>query len=222
MPLKLPAKNAEPTQENVRALQEGLTSIIAGHPGAAELWTFYEAIDEYLGPWGDGGYPIGYGKYYCKLFNDNSKLRNDDEGAAWILRTTINLQESLRDFIVNQFSKGKLANLTEPELRRYAFSTHAKVYNDSGLVKIIFLAPELLPVIVSIPGKEYVPTAPYFTDTIEQIFETMRCVVPTTFAVGIAAMMPVHSGMLRRAAQQDIAEQLRSFQVSSRLLKKSL
>ena len=59
MNLKLPAKDAAPTPENLKTLHEGLTSVIVGHAGSIDMWTFYEEIENYLGPWGDNGYPIG-------------------------------------------------------------------------------------------------------------------------------------------------------------------
>ena len=95
MSLKLPAKTAPATPESVAALRNGLTSEIAGHPGSVNLWTFYEELDAYLGPWGDDGYPLGYGKYYCKLFNENENLRANPATSEWIRKTTVALQEPL-------------------------------------------------------------------------------------------------------------------------------
>ena len=161
-----------------------------------------------MGPWGDNGYPIGYGKYYCKLFSENEKLKSNPESREWVRRTMVSLQESLRDFIVDRFSRHTLATLTQAEFTKYAFSTHARIYNNSGLTKIVMIAPEMIPVIIGIPGKEFSPVGPYFTATIQQVFETMERVVPTGLVVGMAAIMPAHSGFLARAAQQDAAEQM--------------
>ena len=63
-----PAKTAPPTPENVRKRQAWLDSITAYRASTAgRPWTFYEQIDKYLGPWGEQGYPIAYGKKYCIL-----------------------------------------------------------------------------------------------------------------------------------------------------------
>ena len=37
-----------------RLVYDGLTSVIAGHPQAKETYTFYEELDRWLGPRGDG------------------------------------------------------------------------------------------------------------------------------------------------------------------------
>ena len=41
----LPPKTSRPTPENLQKLDDALTSVIAGHPGAVNMWTFYEVID---------------------------------------------------------------------------------------------------------------------------------------------------------------------------------
>jgi hypothetical protein len=104
MSLSLPAKTAKPTPENIRMLEAGLTSVIAGHPQSIEPWTFYEELDQYLGPWGNKGYPIAYGKFYCIAFNANEKLMANAQTVEWVRKTTIALQEPLRDFVLTRFS----------------------------------------------------------------------------------------------------------------------
>lgn len=208
MAVQLPPKNAAPTPANVKQLQDGLTSVIAGHPGSVQLWTFYEVVDSYLGPWGDNGYPIGYGKYYCQLFRGNPKLAADPQGAEWIRKTTIALQEPLRDFIVDRFKQGTLASLREPEFRAAAFSSHPKAYTDSGLALVTLVSPELVPVIMSIPGKEFDPRSRDFNATIKQVLETAKVVLPSMAGIEIAATMPAHSGLFRTAAARDRANLL--------------
>lgn len=56
--------------------------------------------------------------------------------ADWIRRTTIKLQEPLRDFVVARFKTGALPKLTENELRQYAFSVHPPAYNSGGLALV--------------------------------------------------------------------------------------
>jgi hypothetical protein len=74
MSLSPPLKGARPAPENVRALKAGLTSVVAGHPQVHRAVAFYEEVDQYLGPWGNKGYPIAYDKFYCIVFNTNQKL----------------------------------------------------------------------------------------------------------------------------------------------------
>src|SRR6266566_8237900 len=115
MTLSLPAKTAPATPDNVRALHDGLTSVIWGHPQAVQPWTFYEELDAYLGPWGNAAYPIGYGKLYCELFNANEKRQRNPNTADWVRRTTIALQKPLRDLVVERFRARTLDKLTEAQ-----------------------------------------------------------------------------------------------------------
>lgn len=206
-------KNGPPTPENVRSLFDGLTSLIAGHPGSVELWTFYDVLDSYLGPWGDSGYPIGYGKYYCKLFSENPKLAADPQGAHWVKNTTVALQEALRDFVVQCFKQGTLNSLKEPELRAAAFASHAKAYTDSGLATVTLVAPELVPVIMSNPYKEFNPKSRDFNSTIDQVLQTMKVILPSAAGMTLAGMMPAHSGLFRHAAAQDRANQMQELRL---------
>jgi hypothetical protein len=112
MPLQLPPKSAPANPANMKALNDGLTSVIAGHPGSIDPWTFYEVLDDYLGPWKNNGYPIAYGKYYCILFNQNEKLQRNAQTRDWVRRTTVALQEPLRDFVVQRLRAGTLASVT--------------------------------------------------------------------------------------------------------------
>jgi hypothetical protein len=99
-----------------------LTSAIPGHPQSIKPWTFYDELDRYVGPWGDRGYPIAYGKFYCLAFNTKEKLMANAQTAEWVRKTTIKLQEPLPDFILARFRNGTLPKLTESELREYASS----------------------------------------------------------------------------------------------------
>lgn len=202
----LPPKDAPPTPENVRALREGLTSVIAGHPGSKQLWTFYDVIEEYLGPWHEAGYPIGYGKYYCILFSENEKLSADPAAKEWVRKTTIGLQESLRDFIVARFQQGTLNHLSEKQLRDAAFKSHSVVYLKSGLAQVILIAPELIPVIFEIPAKEFVSDWENVKRTWTQVWDTGIRVPGQASGALMAAAMPAHSGLFRMAAARDASE----------------
>jgi hypothetical protein len=209
MQTQFPGKNSNPTAQSVKQLDDALTALIAGHPGSVELWTFYEEVDAYLGPWGDEGYPIGYGKYYCKLFNDNPKLAADPQGTQWVKKTTVALQQALKDVIVTRYRNGTLSSLTQQELRIAAFASHPAAYTDSGLAMVALIAPDLLPVIMSIPGKEFSPFAKDFTATVEQFVKTMAMTLPSAAGITLAAAMPAHSGLLRTAAARDRMESTR-------------
>ena len=166
----LPSKNSPPTPATVKNLYDGLDSVIAGHAGSVELWTFYEVIDQYLGPWGEKGYPIGYGKYYCKLFSENETLAASDDGARWVKKTTVALQEPMRDFVVERYRRGDLARLTEAEFRQAAFNAHPLAYTEGGLAMVTLLAPDLIPAIMSIPGREFSPWSGSFGPTINKFW----------------------------------------------------
>jgi len=203
MTLQLPAKSAPASAANVKALHDQLTSVIAGHPGAVEVWTFYEALDDYLGPWKDRGYPIAYGKYYCVAFNQNEKLQRNAQTREWVRATTVALQEPLRDLVVARFRAGTLQSLTEEELRAFAFSVHPKAYVQGGLTMVALTAPEMVPIIASIPSAQFNPASDNFGATINQVLTTMEIVLPQAVGMGVAALIPVHSGLLTNAARRD-------------------
>jgi len=204
MPLSLPPKTAQPTPENIRALEAGLTSAIAGYPQSIEPWTFYEELDRYIGPWGNKGYPIAYGKFYCIAFNTNEKLMANAQTAEWVRKTTIKLQEPLRDFVVARFRNGTLPKLTESELRQYAFSVHPAAYDSGGLAMVTIVATELIPVIATIPASEFDPRSDNFGPTIKQVCATVVLVTNRIAGISLGAMAgPAHAGLLRHAAQMD-------------------
>jgi len=213
--LPLPAKSAAGSDPvSVARVNDLLTSVIAGHPGAVNLYTFYEELDAWLGPWGSSGYPIGYGKFYCIAFNSNEKLMADAETKAWVWNTTILLQTALRDYVLSRQRAGTLNKITEPELRDAAFASHAKAYTKGDLTKVALAAPELLPIIMLIPKKEYVPAfvtwlqyggAAFAIDpTLRQVVETilrMSGQLPG-YVLGTLAG-PAHTGILRNAVMRD-------------------
>jgi hypothetical protein len=201
--MPLPPKSAPATDANIKALHDALTALIAGHPGAVEPWTFYEALDEYLGPWGGSGYPISYGKYYCIAFNQNEKLQRNPQTREWVRATTVALQEPLRDFIVERFRAGTLSSLTEAELRAFAFSVHPRAYVQGGLTLVTLTAPEMVPIIATIPAAQFSPASENFAATVKQVLSTLEMVIPQAAGMTIAAMMPVHSGLLATAARRD-------------------
>lgn len=193
-------KNSPITKGNIEKLRVELTSLIPGHVNSTKPWTFYEEIDQFLGPWGERGYPLAYGKYYCKLFSEDKSLKANLETRIWVQKTTVKLQEALRDGIVYAFVHGKLPSMTEPAFRAFAFATHADAYQRGGLSLVVATSPSLLPTIASIPGKEFIP---FYSDN---FWATIKQVLATLVRVGgdvtAAAAGPAHTGMLQKANQE--------------------
>lgn len=152
-----------------------LDSAIAYRATATSTYQFYEEIDAWLGPWGPRGYPIGYGKKYNLLFSSNPPLNRDlVYGKRWVERTTVLLQEAIRDYLVSRVAAGTIATLREPELRMAAFDSHPKAYLDGGLLGVVENSPELFLVIVTIPYEEFNPSNPNFMPTINQVIKVVR------------------------------------------------
>jgi hypothetical protein len=225
MPLplpQLPARDAEPNQVNALILETGLSSVIAGQPAAVDPWTFYEVLDRYLG-FGGKGYPIEYGKFYCIAFNSSQTLMDDLVTHEWVDRTTIKLQEMLRDFVVDRFKKGTLASLTKDDLSEFAFQSHPAAYDAGGLTKVLLTAPELVPIIMAKPAKEFIPGVG------DHVLATLKQVVVTTVRVGpgfvggfLAALAgPAHTGILTRAAVHSGMDQILAIQDAMRRLEKT-
>jgi hypothetical protein len=214
MPIITIKKDTPPTKVNTDKLHAELTSLIPGHINSKQPWTFYEEIDAFLGPWGESGYPLAYGKYYCKLFNQDPNLRANFDARLWVERTTVKLQEALRDGIVYAFAHEKLPQMTEAEFRAFAFGTHPEAYQRGGLSSVIANAPYLVPVISTIPGKEFVPFySDNFWATIRQALDTM---VRMGGDIGAAGAGPAHTGILVKANQESGMNQLLAIQRRNR------
>lgn len=219
MSLSLPNKSTIGRDaQTVQNVHDQLTSVIAGHPQATTTYRFYEELDSWLGPWGSAGYPIGYGKFYNVAFSTNRRLMANSVTRRWVWRTSILLEEALRDYVVGRVRAGSLSSLTEPQLRRAAFGMHAQAYDRGGLATVIMAAPELIIVVATIPGAEFSPASPNFPATIAQVFVTLGLVVPRIISSGLAvAAGPAHTGVLRRAARQDQRRFLNQLALSRQL-----
>ncbi|MBI2901904.1 MAG: hypothetical protein HYY17_17100 [Planctomycetes bacterium] len=199
-------------------VHDQLTSVIAGHPQATTTYRFYEEIDTWLGPWGSGGYPIGYGKFYNIAFSTNEHLRGNPTAAHWVWRTTIYLQEALRDWVVARVRDCTIGSVTEAQLRRAAFDSHPAAYDRGGLATVILAAPEMIPIIATIPGAEFSPGSENFGATIRQVFVTLERVAPQVVGGGLAALAgPAHTGVLRRAMDMDRRRMLGEMAISREL-----
>jgi hypothetical protein len=205
MSLRLPPKSTIGCEVHTAQLvHDQLTSVIAGHAQATTTFRFYEELDAWLGPWGPEGYPIAYGKFYNVAFTGNAKLMANTQAREWVRRTTILLQEAIRDYVVERVRKCTLRALTEAELRAAAFNSHPAAYDMGGLGMLCLVAPELIPVIATIPRREFSPFSGNFTATVDQFFETMMRMSPQIVGNSLAALAgPAHTGIFARAAQQD-------------------
>lgn len=214
-----PPKRAPPTKENVQALADWLTSILAFHADSADRpWFFYEEVDRYLGPWGDTGYPIAYGKKYCQLFYNDSILQDNPAGEEWVERTLLFLQEALRSFILARYTHGTLATLTERELRDAAFASHPKAYTKGGLTMVVLLQPRLTAEIASIPYAEFRPTAPSFGATIGQVIDTSGVVISEAIADLLAAAAgPAHNQSFQLSSARDFIKYQSAIAVSQKI-----
>lgn len=218
-----PPRDSKPTPDRVKALSDWLVAITEGHPRSTNPWTYYEEVDQYLGPFGDTGYPIAYGKKYCVLFNGNDTLSRDPRAKAWVHRTTVLLQTYLSEYIVERYQKGTLGSITEKELRDAAFASHPRAYTRGGLTLLIMQSPGLMSTISSIPAVEF--TNENADSSMAQYVETRNLVIKEligTLAAGMAG--PAHTGALTRAAEKDRLEFQRRLQLSQYLtdLKKGI
>ena len=205
MSLPLPPKSIIRCDDaTARSVYAESTSVIAGHPQATTTYRFYEEIDAWLGPWGNTGYPIAYGKFYNLAFTGNAKLMGNANAAEWVRKTTIRLHEALRDFLVSRVRNCTIGGLTEGELRQAAFDSHPKAYDDGGLAMVVLVAPELVPVIATIPGKEFIPTSDNFGATVNQVLITAVRLAPELTGNTLAAMAgPAHTGLFQMAVERD-------------------
>jgi hypothetical protein len=167
-------KTDAPTKANADQLSDEFAGVISGRVNAKDPWTFYEQLDQFLGPWGDSGYPLAQGKFYCQLFNAEPALQNNSEARTWVQRTTIKLQEAIRHSIVDLFLRGKLAAITEPQLRSLIVDMHPQIFDETGLALIVSVAPHLLPAVASLPAVEFVPLKGVPRAAWPQVLETLR------------------------------------------------
>lgn len=175
MTFKLPEKS-KCKPGDAAAVEKYLLSIVAYRPDAKTTYQFYEVIDAWLGPWGERGYPLGYGKKYNIAFTSDPELNAPAHwiSAKWVRETTINLQLPLIALIVARIRAGSLASLDEPGLRRAAFASHPKAYLDAGLVDVATYEVESIPRILLIPYAEFNPFNPSFKATIVQVIAVIQ------------------------------------------------
>lgn len=226
--LNLPAigENMKYDQKTEDLIRKSLTSVMAGSPGAS-TYKFYEVIDQWLGPWGDQGYPINYGKLYNIKFNTNEKLNQNPITRDWVWNTTIDLQKALLDFIIQRYRDHTLGKITEPELRAAAFKSHAKAYVQAGLPEVALAAPELLPYVAAIPAKEFIPTSPNFASTISQVFSTAELTIeslPRYIFVGVqldALNAAIDRGAVDGTTLRFVADELKGMKFPEGLARKA-
>jgi hypothetical protein len=196
-------KSAASTKATADQLYIELTAYIAGHINAPDPWTFYEELDHFLGPWGPQGYPLSFGKFYTQLFHNDPALQNNLEAWLWIQKTTIRLQEFIRDAVVELFQKGQLASLTEPRLNSLASVRHSRVFDNDGLALIVRVAPHLLPAMVSLPAVESASSLDYSSTSWLQTVDTLTLLSQAPPGSVLTAATAVggrqHSAVIQRA-----------------------
>lgn len=183
-----PPSELAPDAKSARLVHEELTSVIVGNPRATTTYAFYEELDAWLGPWGPRGYAIGYGKVYNRAFTTHQALNRDPQTRRWVRKTAVLLQTELRDYVVGRVRDGTLGSLTERELRKAAFQSHAKAYDRAGLARVALVAPQLVPVIATIPAAEFLPTSRNFVPSMCQAFQTFERVAPQVIGMGSRAL----------------------------------
>lgn len=213
----LPPKSTPPSDTAARSMEEALGSVVAYHPRAPETYTFYEVLDQWLGPWGTSGYPIAYGKYYNGQFTRSQPLQGNPETRQWLERTTVCLQTALIEFCVRRFRAGTLAALTEPQLREAAFASHVDCYIRSGLSRVLLTDPFMIPLVAAVPVKEFVPYSGNAAASWSQALQAAVGTPAVTVGWSLALVMPAHSGVLRRAAELDAKRRLHLFTFFQRL-----
>ncbi|MCC6535892.1 MAG: hypothetical protein IT531_25355 [Burkholderiales bacterium] len=200
----LPPKSAKPSLLLTERMRSELEAIRAYRPRPPTSYTFYEVVDQWLGPWGKEGYPIGYGKYYNILFTESKQLMASDIGRTWVQKTTVCLQDALIELVATEFGKGKLGALTEPELREVAFESHVDCYIGAGLSRVLLEDPFLIPIVAAIPAAEFVPGSGNAAASWGQALEAGARAPAVALGWLVAVSMPAHSGVLRRAARMDM------------------
>ncbi len=175
MTYKLPEKS-KCLPSDAPAVEAYLRSIVAYQPKARTTYQFYEEIDAWLGPWGEAGYPIGYGKKYNIAFTTDRFLNAPSRkvSAKWVKGTTVNLQLPLIALIVARIKANTVSALDEKTLRQVAFGSHPKAYLDAGLIDVANYEVESIARIVLIPYAEFNPTNPSFKATIIQVFSVIK------------------------------------------------
>jgi hypothetical protein len=203
----------------VLKLERWLDTITAFSTFTSERpWIFYEELDQYLGPWGESGYLIAYGKKYCVLFHQDDELNRSPVGRAWVTRTLVLLQGAIKELVLDRFRKGTLTRLSKEELQQVAFESHAAAYTDGGLAMVAMLSRTLILHVATIPRKEFSPGTRNVAASWQQVFQTGGIVVPQMLAVFFGVWsLPTHTDMLARAYRQDVFQQERMMELSGGL-----
>lgn len=175
MTVKLP-KKGECSRADAQKIVKQLKSLLAYSATSASTYEFYDVVDQWLGPWGDSGYPIGYGKKYNIKFNANTTLNSPDRpiSALWVRQTTLNLQLAIIDYIEARIKNGTLASVDDKSMRLYAFNSHPKAYLDAGLQAVAANEITSLPVIALIPWREFNPLSAGFSATFRQVYHVIK------------------------------------------------
>lgn len=171
--------NSNLTANSIFNIKNRLNNTIAYKMMATNTWTFYETVESALGPYGDKGFPLFSGKFFTMALNTNTKLQQNTVSAAWVKNSTIKIQEKIRDGIVDSLTKNKTGKISEVELRGLGNKAMNSVYDDQGIKMIIAIAPELLPIFQTLPGRASLNYSHYFKDLVSETFCILETFIPS-------------------------------------------
>eukprot|EP00928_Gymnodinium_smaydae_P034261 TRINITY_DN24327_c0_g1_i1.p1 TRINITY_DN24327_c0_g1~~TRINITY_DN24327_c0_g1_i1.p1 ORF type:complete len:375 (-),score=22.15 TRINITY_DN24327_c0_g1_i1:274-1398(-) len=123
--------------------------------------TYYRDCVEALVPCGPTGYALGYGEHYCHAFEEKFAMRNDAV-EDWMWATMKCLQSRLQPDVVSE--------MTCPEIKQFAFSTHPTCYTDNGVMSVCDLGlVDWLEIFSVLRPRDIV-----FPDAVKQMVETLH------------------------------------------------
>jgi hypothetical protein len=151
-----PLKSSSPTEENIEKLTRWLTSINEKYP---EKGFFYEALDKYLGPFGEDGYFIGHGQKYTVAFYSHPELQGHPATKEWVEKSMSSMQNLIVEYLLTQFTNERLEEVTGDEVARVTLQASAEIFHKSGMSRIRKESPLLARHIIGIMKNEFKPTS---------------------------------------------------------------
>lgn len=171
--------NSNLTANSIFNIKTRLNNTIAYKMMAPNTWTFYETVESILGPYGDKGFPLFSGKFFTMALNTNTKLQQNTVSSAWIKNSTIKIQEKISESIIESLSKNKTGKISDVELRSIGNKAFNSVYDDQGIKMIVAIAPEILPLFQTLPGRASLGYSHYFKELVSETFCMLETFIPS-------------------------------------------